>query len=185
MNKENWKDIEGYKGLYQVSNLGRIKSVERKVKNAKGYRIVKSKILTDRIDKGGYKIIDLRNGKEKKTYKVHRLVALAFIPNPDNKPEVNHKQEDKKDLNCVSNLEWATSKENMNYGTINQRKAKRFSKKVYQYTLDNRLIKIWNSTKECKQEGFNSSHVADCCRGISKTHKGYRWSYEPIENKEE
>lgn len=180
MNKEIWKDIEGYEGLYQVSNFGRIKSVERKVKNGNGYRIVKSKILKDRTDKGGYKIIDLRKGLNKKTHKVHRLVAIAFLPNPDNKPEVNHKQENKKELNSVSNLEWVTSKENMNYGTLNQRKSKRFSKKVYQYTLDYKLIKVWNSTKECKQAGFNSSHVADCCRGTLKTHKGYKWSYTPI-----
>ena len=179
---EEWRDIQNYEGLYQVSNLGRIKSVTRRVKNKVGYRLVKSKILTCRTDKGGYKIIDLRKGTEKKTYRVHRLVAQAFILNLENKPEVNHKQEDRKDLNCVSNLEWMTSKENMNYGTLNERKAKRFSKKVYQYTLDNILIKEWNSTKECGRNGFNDSHVGECCRGILKTHKGFKWSYEPLEN---
>ena len=174
--KELWKDIKYYEGLYQVSNLGRIKSVEREVKNKSGYRIVRSKILASRTDKGGYKIIDLRNGAKKKTYKVHRLVAIAFIPNPLNKPEVNHKKEFEKWNNTVDNLEWMTSKENINYGTARERQIKTISKTVYQYSLDNKLIKIWSSSNACAKYGFSSSHVRDCCRGEVKTHKGFKWS---------
>jgi hypothetical protein len=178
--QEIWKDIEEYKGLYQVSNLGRIRSITRKVKNGHGYRLIQGKILTDRIDKGGYKMIDLRNGKIKKTHKVHRLVAEAFIPNPENKPEVNHKKEFEKWNNRVDNLEWMTSKENMNYGTAIERTKKKLSKIVYQYNRNNNLIKKWDSANECRKSGFSSRHVSECCKGIAKTHKGYKWSYEPI-----
>jgi hypothetical protein len=127
--QEIWRNIKGYEGIYQVSSQGNVRSLPRTIVDGANHKKhYKGKMLTSRIDKGGYKIIDLRNGYDKKTYKVHRLVALAFIPNPNNKPEINHKKENEKWNNFVDNLEWATSKENMNYGTMNQRKAERSSK---------------------------------------------------------
>lgn len=119
---EVWKSIEGYEGLYMISNLGNVKSIER-VETCKNGHIRKrrERILIPFTSKKGYSIVSLSsNGKVKKEL-VHRLVAKAFIPNPFKKPEVNHILEDRKDLNAVYNLEWVTSKENANYGTRNRR----------------------------------------------------------------
>lgn len=131
--EEIWKDIEGYEGYYQISNLGNVKSLERTIKNSgtySGYYKVKERILKIEENKhryGYYEISLKKNGKEKR-FKVHRLVAHAFINNPDNKPEVNHIDGNKSN-NCVSNLEWATSKENKehawNTGLINSNHKKR------------------------------------------------------------
>ena len=106
---EIWKDIEGYEGLYQVSNLGRVKSL--KVSKIKSERIRKSYQQSS----GYISIVLCKNGKVT-NHKIHRLVANAFIDNPDNLPEVNHMDEDKTN-NCVDNLEWCDSSYNKNYGT--------------------------------------------------------------------
>ena len=106
---EIWKDIEGYAGLYQVSNLGRVKSL--KVSKIKSERIRKSYQQSS----GYISIVLCKNGKVT-NHKIHRLVANAFIDNPDNLPEINHKDEDKTN-NCVDNLEWCDSSYNKNYGT--------------------------------------------------------------------
>lgn len=116
---EIWKDIEGYEGLYQVSNLGRVKSLDRKEYFYRGdtpvERIRKGCILSP-SSSCGYLHVNLHDGKKRKMKLIHRLVAQAFIPNPDILPEVNHKNELKTD-NSVSNLEWCTAKYNSNYGT--------------------------------------------------------------------
>ena len=108
---EVWKDIWSYKEVYKISNLGNVKSLSRKLKTARGFRITKEKILKPRLDKDGYLLINLRDNNKTETHKIHRLVAQAFIPNPDNKPEVNHKKGDKLD-NRDFMLEWNTAKEN-------------------------------------------------------------------------
>lgn len=113
---EIWHDIFGYEGLYQVSNFGRIKSVDRIIKNSgtkNGEYHVKGKIknVSEYKSRGGYCGVTLYKNNVGKSYRVHRLVAQAFIPNPENKPEVNHKDGNKKN-NCVDNLEWVTGKEN-------------------------------------------------------------------------
>ena len=116
--KEIWKDIIGYEGLYQVSDLGNIKSLSRiKFVNGKYPIITKDKILKFKTDKDGYELVGLyKNGVESKK-RVHRLVAVAFIPNPKNKPDVNHKNGIKKD-NRASELEWCTKKENTNHAIL-------------------------------------------------------------------
>ena len=126
---EIWKDIQGYEGIYQVSNLGRIKSLERIVTNNKhgGVRIVEEKILTPTDNGNGYKIIGLQKPKQRKNFYIHRLVATAFIPNPKNFGYVNHKDYNKSNNN-VSNLEWCTQKENVNYSVERMRKPRRVTK---------------------------------------------------------
>ena len=111
--QEIWKDIKGYEGLYQVSNMGRIKSLKRKVKNKNGYRIANEKIIKPVLtDTCKYYAVGLHKNKKRKTLLVHRLVAINFIPNPNNYTEVNHKDENKQNNN-VNNLEWCNHKYNM------------------------------------------------------------------------
>ena len=108
MNTEIWKDIEGYEGYYQVSNFGNVRSVDRVIEYSDGVkRLRKGRILKPYKNRDGYLTCDLRKNSKHKISKIHRLVSEAFIPNPSNLPEVNHKDEDKTN-NCVDNLEWCT-----------------------------------------------------------------------------
>ena len=185
---EEWRDIEGYEGLYQVSNEGRVKSLERSYTERNGRKAthtLKERILRPSKNSKKYCSVMLsKNGSEKR-YLVHRLVAQAFVPNPNDYPAVNHKDENPKN-NKVENLEWCTYEYNSNYGTRNERisiiliNREDLSKRVYQWTLDGKLVKIWKSTNECGRNGFCQNLVAACCRGERKTHKGHKWSYEPL-----
>ena len=177
---EIWKDIEGYEG-YQVSSEGRVRSLDRWVvyKNGKK-RFRKGMILKPFLNNCGYFQVYLgKNGKQK-WLKVHRLVAKAFIPNPDNLPEVNHINEFDKTDNKVENLEWCDRSYNVNYGTGVQRRREKQGKKVYQYTTDNQLVKVWDSLSECVRNGYYNTCITKCCMGVYKQHKGYKWSYEPL-----
>ena len=176
--EEIWRDIEGYEGLYQVSNKGRVKSLERTVtqKNGRKYS-VKGRILKPATDKDGYLRVDFFNDSGRKVFKVHRLVCEAFHKNPENKPCVNHIDENKTN-NTVSNLEWCTVAENTNYGTRNARISKAQSKPVGQYTRDGKLIKVWQSTMEVQRQlGFAPSNISDVALGKRRTAYGYVWKY--------
>ena len=155
--EEIWKDVVGYEGYYQVSSLGRIRSVDREIIDKNGVKkSIHGKIMRHTFHPDGYPVISLcRNGVYRRL-KIHRLVALAFIPNPNNLPEVNHKDEDKTNNRVFlkkdgsvdldkSNLEWCDSKYNANYGTRNKRRAEKCSKPVFQYSADGKLIKCWKS----------------------------------------
>lgn len=121
MTEEIWKPVLGYEGLYEVSSYGRVKSVDRYVKACyEKYRLHKGKVLSPAKDRYGYLSVVLSYNGKHKTITVHILVAQAFIPNPDDLPIINHKDEDKTN-NRVENLEWCTAKYNMNYGTRNIR----------------------------------------------------------------
>lgn len=171
---KKWKDVEGYEGLYQVSDEGEVKSLKYRGSN-------KEYILSNRKVTKGYMQVILWKNRKSKTFMVHRLVAQAFIPNPNNYPQINHKDEDKTN-NKVENLEWCTNEYNHNYGTGNIRRGGGLnhagSKRVYQYTLNGELIAIWPSSMECGRNGFSQCCISNCCNGKLETYKGYRWSYE-------
>lgn len=121
MTEEIWRPVVGYEGLYEVSNTGRVRSMDRYVKcDYERYRLHKGKVLSPAKDKDGYLVVSLHFNGKKNTIKVHRMVAEAFIPNPDNLPQVNHRDEDKTN-NRVENLEFCTAKYNLSYGTRNIR----------------------------------------------------------------
>ena len=164
---EEWRDIEGYEGLYQVSNLGRVRSL-----NCRGHKGCIG-ILTPRLDGKGYEMVALyKEGKARNT-KVHRLVAQAFIPNPNNYPQVNHKDENKTN-NDVKNLEWCTNEYNHNYGTRNERVAKSLSIKAICITTG----EIFNSMREaCRKYNIHTGSMTECCQGKRKTAGGYKWEY--------
>lgn len=176
--KEEWKDIKGYEGYYQVSNLGNVKSLDRLIDNKKNTYIRQGNMIKQFYDNRGYMQVTICKNGLRKTYKTHRLVAEAFIENPYNLPEVNHKDENSLN-NTYNNLEWCTAKYNCNYGSHNVRCAKSRYKKIYQYDLQDNLIREWNSVKETQTiGGFTASQVSNCCRGKIKTHKGYKWKFK-------
>ena len=165
---EIWRDIDGYKGLYQISNKGRVKSLYKGSE-----RILKPGWMT-----GGYLYVVLCKNRIKQKRKIHRLVAQAFIPNPDNKPQVNHKDENKKN-NCADNLEWATAKENSNYGSRNERSGYSRSKPILQYSKSGEFIRDWQGASEVERVlGINNSHIIECCKGKLKSSGGFVWKYK-------
>ena len=153
---EIFRDIPGYEGVYQVSNLGHVKALN--------YRHTgKGKILSlNKVGDGYYAPHLCFNGKDEHPG-VHILVAKAFIPNPENKPTVNHMDEDKSN-NKVSNLEWATYKEQANHGTREQRRQEKIFKKVACYK-NGKLLKTYNSIIEIANDGFRPNSVCCACRG--------------------
>ncbi len=174
MREEIWKDIKGYEGYYKISDLGRVKRLERK-------RYDRNQILKERIVKtiypknGWYPYLSLCKKGIYKNYTIHRLIAEAFLPNPDNLPCINHKDGNKQN-NSISNLEWCDYSHNnreahrlgLNRGT---------SKEVYQFDLNENLIKVWSSGRKAEQY-YNIGHIADCCNKKRKTSGGFIWKYK-------
>lgn len=186
--EEIWKDIEGYEGKYQVSNFGRVRSLDR-IQRRTDYRtgkqyetFKKGLMITQNQGKNGYmraKIFD-KDG-QRKIALVHRLVAMAFIPNPDNLPEVNHKDEDKTN-NRADNLEWCTQSYNVTYNGLQQRRydngGGRRKRPIEQLTADGKHVATFGSMTEASEAtGTNIHHIYNCCSGRQHTAKGYRWRY--------
>lgn len=180
--EEVWKDVPGYDGLYQVSNKGQVKSMYFHAQKGKGNNLKDNpKILIPSVDSYGYKIVSLCNGDTKKTVTVHKLVAAAFIPNPDNLPCINHMDENKQN-NCVENLEWCTVEYNNSYGTKGERTAQTLKKKVYQYDQEMNLIAVYDGAIDAEKEtGVSRSNICICIKGRTKTAGGFIWKDEPLE----
>lgn len=183
--EEEWRSIKGYE-YYEVSNLGRIRSWI----NNKWRKRVTPRILSPYKLSKGYLGVSLSStSNSDKTLKIHRLVAEAFIPNPNNLPQVNHKDENKEN-NCVSNLEWCTNNYNLSYGTARQRIFKTIEKNggykvrpILQKDLDGNLIKEWKSANNAAKElGFCKSGILGACHKIHrKYYKGFLWEVKNID----
>lgn len=181
---EIWKPVVGYEGLYECSNMGRVKSLDRiDCRN----HFIKGKIISLNKRKGEYLSVSLcKNGKIK-TVSVHRIVAQAFIPNPNNLPMINHKDENPSN-NCVDNLEWCDAKYNMNWGNINIKRAESlgygkdnpFSIPILQFDKNGNFIKEWASTMDVQRElHIQHSNIIKCCKKKknNKSAGGYKWGY--------
>jgi hypothetical protein len=174
--KEIWRDIQGYEGYYQVSNYGRVKSLERYVCAGSGNRYRQEMLLKVSPRGSGYVGTILHEHSIKTNFSVHRLVAQAFISNPKNKPCINHKDGNKLNNN-VSNLEWVTYKENTAHAWkfgLN----KPVTKPVLMSNVNDEPLLVFDSLVEAKrQTGIDDSHISHCCNGKRKTTGGYKWSY--------
>ena len=161
---EKWKSIAGYEGLYEVSNLGRVRSL----------KFGKTKILTPKNNGIGYFQVGLRKDGISKYLLVHRLVANAFIPNPQNLKTVNHIDEDKSNNN-VSNLEWMSQTDNINYGT----RTARCSKQVQKFDKQTgALLATFQAAREAERRtGIAQSSICACCKDRLKSAGGYVWRY--------
>ena len=191
MNKEIWKDIKGYEELYQISNYGRVKSLKRKSAFYCGLRKeylerpIKEKILSFSKSNRGYLQVSLTKSGKCRTYTIHRLVAQAFIPNLENKEQVNH-IDGNKNNNCIDNLEWVTISENNKHAFDTGLNKPHNQRKVNQYDLNNNYIKTWNSITEFLKENninLKNSGITSCCKGKQKTAYGYKWKYADEELK--
>lgn len=165
--KEIFREIDGFPD-YEVSNLGRVRSFKGRY----------PRILKPRKNRCGYLCVNLYTDRKRVMKTIHRLVAEAFVPNPENKPEVNHIDEDKKN-NVAENLEWVTRRENINHGTGIRRSIEARSKAVIQYTTKGVFIGEYPSIKEAERvTGIAYQSICSVCQGKRKTAGGYEWCYE-------
>ena len=187
MKNEIWNVIPGYDGVYQVSSYGRIKSLQR---IDCGGRKRKEKILSQSTVRR-YRVVGLNHNHVNKQYKVHRLVALAFLPNKENLPCINHKDENPLN-NFVENLEWCTVEYNNKYGTAPERRSKSQSKtmkgrmphpeqqkSVLQIdAITNNIIRIYKSLSEAARENnLSEGKISMVCNGKRNSHGGYKWKF--------
>lgn len=167
--KEIWKDVKEYEELYQVSNLGRVK------------RVKTGRILKGIKDRGGYLLVGLYKNNIVSKKLIHRLVAQAFIPNSENKPQVNHMDENKTN-NRVSNIEWTTAKENSNHGTRNERSSKTKSIPIIATNIKTGDSTEFYGTNECaRQLGLNHSNITHVLKGRLKQTGGYTFKYKGVD----
>ena len=153
------RDVKGYEGLYAVTSCGKVWSYKYK------------KFLKPRATRIGYLQVGLWKNGKMKNYYAHRLVAEAYLPNPENLPQINHRDENKAN-NCLQNLEWCDAKYNINYGTRNDK----IKKPILQYDLDGNLIREWECAADVgKEVSYNICH---CLKGRRKSAYGYKWVYK-------
>lgn len=178
---EIWKDVVGYEGYYQVSNKGNVRSVDRRVQCSNSVRFYKGRVLSQCQDDKGYFRVLLAVAGMHKSRQIHRLVAEAFIDNPNNLPEVNHKDENPSN-NSVDNLEWCSKVYNLEYGTGRARSMKSQHKKaVQQFDLNGNLIAEFdgvNSAARSIGKSKDATAITKCCSGKNQTAHGYIWRYK-------
>lgn len=192
---ETWKDVEGFEGFYQISNYGNVKSLDR----FDGIRKIKGRNIKPNLKQNGYLQVGLRREGERKWFSIHRLVAIHFIDNPDEKPQVNHIDCNKQNNN-IENLEWVTAQGNcrhaqvnglMNppkgenhpyYGLFGERS--KSAKKVVRYNKETGESKLYNAKILAKSDGFDVTSISKCCNKKQKTHKGYEWYFAEDFDKE-
>ena len=191
MIQEQWKDIRGHEGLYQVSSLGRIKSCSKVLYYSNGKTIHRKEMIRVLSNSGsGYLTVTLSKNNKSRTYNVHSLVATAFLENPENLPYINHKDEDKTN-NIIDNLEWCSESYNTTYNNAMKRRVEARNKnnsygaekKVFQYDLHGNLIKIWDSLISIERDfGYKHTNISSCCsnKKYRNTAYGYKWSYKPL-----
>lgn len=177
--KEEWKSVVGYEGLYEVSDYGNIRSVDRVVDKGRYLSFRKGKPLKQHTHKKGYKEVHLCKNGEEKILKVHRLVAFAFIPNPNNLPQINHKDENTAN-NCVSNLEWCDGSYNINYGERNKRIAEKVGFGINQFTTEGVFVRRYSSVRQAaKETGIKYPSILETARcGRCKSAGGFLWVYD-------
>jgi hypothetical protein len=192
MNSEQWRDIVGYEKLYQVSSEGNVRGLNRMVSNKDNTnKNIKGIDIKGAYTPSGYKMVSLSKNGEIRSYTIAQLVAQAFIPNPENKPEVDHINGDRTD-NRVENLRWCTHKENMNNPiTIERLKEARKeftgkfnprSKQVLQFTSEGDFVQLWDNAVEVQRKlKIWASMICNCCNGKRQTAGGYKWMYFDIE----
>lgn len=187
-NAEVWKPVteEGFEDFYEVSNFGRIRSVDRIVESKRGPLNYKGRIISTPLNDDGYPAFNFCYAGKKKAARVHQVVAKAFIPNPNDLPEVNHKDENKEN-NHVTNLEWCTREYNMNYGTglermkrhPNQLKRQKESRSpIVGIKIDDKSLIKFESISEADRNGFKRRNLWSALNGNDASHKGYVWCYE-------
>ena len=172
MEKEIWKDIEGYEGLYKVSNMGNVKSL----------KYGKERILKAGKNRGGYLYVFLYKDGKAKNYTVHKLVGNAFLSNPQGYKELNHKDEDKTN-NCVDNLEWCSRLYNNTYNDRAKKAGKKIGKKLSKpvIAIDKRtgLVLEFSSALEAEREtGIANGNIIQCCKGKRNSCGGFYWMYK-------
>ena len=183
--KEEWKDIKGYEGLYQISNLGNVKRIKF-INNI----VEKEKIKILKPINNTYLQVALSKEGKVKVKNIHRLVAETFIPNPDRLPQVNHKDENKHNNN-VDNLEWCSRIYNMNYGSVKDKISKSHRKEnikkrkpIVQYDRNMHIIKEYSGICEAvKETNIDKSSIIKCCKNKQKTSGGYIWKYKVVKEK--
>ena len=172
---EEWRDIKGFEGFYQVSNFGRVRSLDclkpAPMNSKRKTYIKKGTILKTNTDKRGYEIVRLNyHGKHRQT-RIHRLVAEAFIDNPNRFPAINHIDENKKN-NMVENLEWCSYSYNSRYSN---------ARKIVGINIKTGNVTKYDCILDAVKDGFVGSNISAVCRGKRKQHKGYKWGYEDDE----
>lgn len=179
-----WKDIKDFEGYYQVSDSGLVKSLPRTITRNSGSYKIQERILSPSKHKSGYLYVMLSKDGLDYMKRVHRLVAEAFVPNPDNLPCVNHKDENKRN-NVSSNLEWCTHQYNINYSGNTTKAAKTVSLKIVSIDKDGNKTLYDSINLAARHVNGDASCITKVAKFINKSHKGYVWRYASFFTEEE
>ena len=184
---EEWRDVVGYEGHYSISSFGRLVCHERHIIAKNGHKHYLKRCLMKINQSGVYQCATLSLNGKRRSFYIHRLVAMTFIPNPENKPCVDH-IDCNVDNNNVTNLKWVTQMENVHNPLTRMHAKQSFvplfnelngkSTPIIRISLyDNENLKIYPSQCEAKREGYNQGNISACCRGKLKQYRGYKWMY--------